>query len=110
MVPSSNFTGIWGPVTATIDWCEVSHDLHPAPHYRHPFTTYPLILLQANYQFSPFVAEMANSFSNLITMFLGLYGGYVALQQKLPMRYSIGFLVRPAFATLWLRSSINGFV
>lgn len=68
MVPSSNYTGVWGPVTATIDWCE------------------------ANYQFSPFVAEMANSFSNLITIFLGLYGGYVALQQKLPARYPVGFL------------------
>ncbi|KAF9644660.1 alkaline phytoceramidase, partial [Thelephora ganbajun] len=35
---------------------------------------------------------MANSFSNLITIFLGLYGGYVASQQKLPTRYPIGFL------------------
>lgn len=68
MVHSSNFTGVWGPVTATIDWCE------------------------ANYQFSPFVAEMANSFSNLVTIFLGVYGGYVALQQKLPTRYPVGFL------------------
>jgi len=68
MIPSSNYTGVWGPVTATIDWCE------------------------ANYQFSPFVAEMANSFSNLITIFLGVYGGCVALQQKLPTRYPIGFL------------------
>ena len=52
-----------------------------------------LTLFQVNYQFSPFVAEMANSFSNLITIFLGLYGGYVALEQKLPTRYPIGFLV-----------------
>jgi len=68
MVPSNNFTGVWGPVTSTLDWCE------------------------ANYQFSPFVAEMANSFSNLITIFLGLYGGYVAWEQKLPTRYPLGFL------------------
>jgi len=68
MAPSNNFTGVWGPVTATLDWCE------------------------ANYQFSPFVAEMANSFSNVITIFLGLYGAYVALQQKLPTRYPLGFL------------------
>lgn len=59
-----------------------------------------LILLQANYQFSPFVAEMANSFSNVVTIFLGLYGGYVALQQKLPTRYPVGFLVRLVLATL----------
>jgi len=68
MLNSSSHTGVWGPVTATIDWCE------------------------ANYQFSPFVAEMANSFSNLITISLGVYGGYVALQQKLPIQYSLGFL------------------
>lgn len=68
MVSSSVYAGIWGPVTATIDWCE------------------------ANYQFSPFIAEMANTFSNLVTIFLGLYGGYVAWQQKLPTRYSLGFL------------------
>jgi len=51
------------------------------------------LMVQANYQFSPFVAEMANSFSNFITVFLGLYGGYVAIQQKLPTRYPIGFFV-----------------
>lgn len=50
-------------------------------------------LHQANYQFSPFVAEMANSLSNFITIFVGLYGGYVALRQKLPARYPLGFFV-----------------
>ena len=24
MVSSNNITGMWGPVTATLDWCEVS--------------------------------------------------------------------------------------
>lgn len=50
---------------------------------------------------------MANSFSNLITIFLGLYGGYVALQQKLPTRYPVGFLVCRAFVSLGRKSLIN---
>ena len=89
MAPQTTNTGIWGPVTATIDWCEVSH-LRSDAHKARIITLTPL---QANYQFSPFVAEMANSFSNLITIFLGAYGGYVALQQELPTRYPVGFLV-----------------
>ena len=68
-----------------------------------------LVLSQANYQFSPFVAEMANSFSNVVTIFLGLYGAYVALQQKLPTRYPLGFLVCFVFfASPGPRPSIGG--
>jgi len=57
----------WGPVTSTLDWCE------------------------ANYQFSPMVAEMANTFSNLITISIGLYGTFRAWNQRLPQRYWTGF-------------------
>ena len=57
-----------------------------------------MILFKANYQFSPFIAEMANSFSNVVTILIGLYGGYIALEQKLPTRYLIGFLVCPSIA------------
>lgn len=53
---------------------------------------------------------MANSFSNLITISLGVYGGYVALQQKLPTRYQLGFLVCLVFAFLGRGSSIDEFV
>jgi len=86
MVSSSNYTGVWGPVTATLDWCEVGQS----------FITRSSRMLtpsKANYQFSPFVAEMANAFSNLVTISLGLYGGYATIQQKLPARYPLGFFV-----------------
>lgn len=53
---------------------------------------------------------MANSFSNLVTIFLGVYGGYVALQQKLPTRYPVGFLVCLVLATLKPKPSTDGFV
>ena len=53
---------------------------------------------------------MANSFSNVITISLGLYGGYVALQQQLPARYPVGFLVCLALATFGIRSSIDEFI
>ena len=65
---------------------------------------------KANYQFSPFVAEMANSFSNLVTISLGLYGGYIALQQKLPARYPLGFFVCILLTSFGRRSSIDPFV
>ncbi|KAF8481693.1 ceramidase [Russula ochroleuca] len=59
--------GYWGPVTATLDWCE------------------------ANYQFSHYVAEMSNTFSNLFFVFISLYGASLSLRQSLPARYLIGF-------------------
>ncbi|KAF9015702.1 ceramidase [Cyathus striatus] len=60
--------GVYGPVTATLDWCE------------------------ANYQFSPYVAEMANSFSNLFTIGISLYGLLEAMRECLPLRYVLGYI------------------
>ncbi|PCH34232.1 alkaline phytoceramidase [Wolfiporia cocos MD-104 SS10] len=57
----------WGPVTATLDWCE------------------------ANYQFSSYIAEAANTFSNLFTIAVALWGSYQATQQSLPHRYLVGY-------------------
>ncbi|KAG5647736.1 hypothetical protein DXG03_008459 [Asterophora parasitica] len=59
--------GFYGPVTATLDWCE------------------------ANYQFSYYIAEMANSFSNLFTISLAVCGGLAAAGQSLPSRYVAGY-------------------
>jgi dihydroceramidase len=60
--------GIWGPVTATLDWCE------------------------ANYQFSRYIAEMANTLSNLYSIGLALFGVITAQNESLPTRYTIGSL------------------
>ncbi|KAF8910110.1 ceramidase-domain-containing protein [Gymnopilus junonius] len=60
-------TGAYGPVTATLDWCEVNH------------------------QFSPYIAEMANTFSNLFTVGISLVGYLEAVRQGLPSRYSSGY-------------------
>ncbi|KAI0720071.1 alkaline phytoceramidase [Cerioporus squamosus] len=57
----------WGPVTATLDWCE------------------------ANYQFSRYIAEAANTFSNLITVGLAVYGATQSISEKLPPRYLAGY-------------------
>ncbi|PPQ83777.1 hypothetical protein CVT26_004865 [Gymnopilus dilepis] len=59
--------GVYGPPTATLDWCEVNH------------------------QFSPYIAEMANSFSNLFTVTLSVIGYLEATRQGLPARYSSGY-------------------
>ncbi|KAI0354581.1 alkaline phytoceramidase [Trametes cingulata] len=57
----------WGPVTATLDWCE------------------------ANYQFSRYIAETANTFSNLFTVGLALYGAAQSVSENLPPRYLAGW-------------------
>ncbi|RPD57100.1 alkaline phytoceramidase [Lentinus tigrinus ALCF2SS1-6] len=57
----------WGPVTATLDWCE------------------------ANYQFSRYIAEAANTFSNIFTVALAVYGAAQSVSEKLPPRYLAGY-------------------
>ncbi|KAI1793116.1 alkaline phytoceramidase [Ganoderma leucocontextum] len=69
----------WGPVTATLDWCEV------------------------NYQFSRYIAEAANSFSNLFTIGLAAYGATQSVTEKLPPRYLVGYA---GFALVGLGSFI----
>ncbi|KAF8921976.1 ceramidase [Mucidula mucida] len=63
-----NHPGYHGPITATLDWCE------------------------ANYQFSYYIAEMANSFSNVFSISLAFYGIRNVVRESLPGRYSAGFL------------------
>lgn len=59
--------GAYGPVTATLDWCEI------------------------NFQFSPYIAEMANTFSNIFTITLALCGGFQAMKERLPSRFPLGY-------------------
>uniref|UniRef100_A0A0W0F1J5 Alkaline phytoceramidase n=1 Tax=Moniliophthora roreri TaxID=221103 RepID=A0A0W0F1J5_MONRR len=63
---SGSSLGFYGPVTATLDWCE------------------------ANYQFSYYVAEMANSVSNLFTIYLAIHAAMKVIQERLPYRFLIG--------------------
>ncbi|KAH9070756.1 ceramidase [Lactarius deliciosus] len=60
-------SGHWGPVTATLDWCE------------------------ANYQFSHYVAEISNTFSNFFFIGISLYGARLSTQECLPTRFLVGF-------------------
>ena len=89
-----NRLGHWGPVTATLDWCEV----------RMPFSrrrvSSPFTFCQANYQFSHYVAEISNTFSNLFFIWISIYGAQLFWRESLPTRYLIGYAVRPsAFIT-----------
>ncbi|KAF5312906.1 hypothetical protein D9619_002617 [Psilocybe cf. subviscida] len=68
IVPWLQKTGAYGPVTSTLDWCEINH------------------------QFSPYIAEMANSVSNLFTIFLGVLGHLATRREAFPTRFSIGYL------------------
>jgi len=69
--------GVYGPVTATLDWCEV------------------------NFQFSPYIAEMANTFSNIFTITLALCGGFQAMKERLPSRFPLGYAVRFFFVPIF---------
>jgi hypothetical protein len=82
--------GHWGPVTATLDWCEVRVELYVSEV---PLSNSSNIH-QANYQFSRYVAEMSNTFSNLFFVYISLYGAWLSLRQSLPARYLVGFAVR----------------
>jgi dihydroceramidase len=80
--------GVYGPVTATLDWCEVrirTLIVQIIKSLKHE---------QVNYQFSPYIAEMANSFSNIFTITLALCGGSQAMKERLPSRFSLGYAVR----------------
>ena len=53
-------SGYWGPVTASIDWCE------------------------ANYEVTVYIAEAANTLSNILFIGLALFGAMKSHQQELP--------------------------
>ncbi|KIP11150.1 hypothetical protein PHLGIDRAFT_125047 [Phlebiopsis gigantea 11061_1 CR5-6] len=80
-------SAFWGPVTATLDWCEARS--------QQPW--------HANYQFSRYIAEAANTFSNIVTIGLAWYGMYIAQRAQLPARYLIGWT---GFALVGLGSFI----
>lgn len=67
VAPLLQNSGVYGPVTATLDWCELNH------------------------QFSPYVAEMANTFSNFFTVGLACLGSREVTRERLPMRYILGY-------------------
>ncbi|KAL0581055.1 alkaline ceramidase ydc1 [Marasmius crinis-equi] len=68
IVESVSSPGFFGPVTATLDWCE------------------------ANYQFSYYIAEIANTFSNLVTVYCALFGAFNMFREQLPNRFLVGYL------------------
>ena len=80
--------GYWGPVTATLDWCEVRH--YSSTHLISPFHH----VFQANYQFSHYVAEISNTFSNLFFVCISVYGARLSSRESLPTRYLVGYAVR----------------
>ena len=53
------------------------------------------LLMEINHYFSPYIAEMANSFSNLFSIGISLCGFYETRVRgrELPLRYGIGYLV-----------------
>jgi len=53
-----------------------------------------IFLFKLNHQFSPYIAEMANTFSNLFTVGLAFCGWREARLQGLPERFAVGYAVR----------------
>ncbi|KNE56746.1 hypothetical protein AMAG_02526 [Allomyces macrogynus ATCC 38327] len=68
--PVSDTVGYWGPVTASIDWCE------------------------SNYRITHYIAEFFNSTSNLFTVVAGISLAMTARRLQLERRYAlIGFFL-----------------
>ena len=65
----------------------------PRPHY---YLSRSFGFSQANYQFSHYVAEISNTFSNLLFVCISLYGARLSSRESLPTRCLVGFAVRPA--------------
>ncbi|KAJ3797928.1 ceramidase [Lentinula aff. detonsa] len=68
MPSASEFSqhGFFGSITASLDWCE------------------------ANYQFSYYIAELANTLSNFFTLYLAIRGARRLQQESLPGRFIVG--------------------
>lgn len=64
---------------------------------------------QINYQFSPYVAEMANTLSNLFSIALALHGLLEVQREHLPKRYAAGYLVISCFQSILSQHSITRF-
>jgi dihydroceramidase len=62
---------------------------------------------QVNFQFSPYIAEMANAFSNVFTITLALCGGSQAMKERLPSRFPLGYAVRRPCLLYPLKHSTN---
>ncbi|GLD96532.1 hypothetical protein PINS_up005215 [Pythium insidiosum] len=60
--------GYWGAPTAMIDWCE------------------------ANYEYSPYIAEFWNTISNLLFVVLGIYGLARSMKQGFEWRFHMQFI------------------
>ncbi|KAJ3391273.1 Alkaline ceramidase 3 [Lobulomyces angularis] len=65
-LPAGN-NGYWGPVTSTLDWCEL------------------------NYQYNHFVAEMFNTFSNIPFLLLTLLGFYSCFKTSTEPRFLLAY-------------------
>lgn len=61
-------TGVWGPRTASIDWCE------------------------SNYEVTPWIAEFWNTISNISMIIPPIYGVYMSITQEMEMRYVMSHL------------------
>ncbi|KAK4058102.1 alkaline ceramidase ydc1 [Microbotryomycetes sp. JL221] len=75
----ANRSGYWGPVTASIDWCE------------------------ANYLRSFYIAELFNTVSNSAFIALAVFGIYKSQQQNLPARFAVAYA---AIALIGLGSTL----
>lgn len=92
--------GAWGAVTSTLDFCEVSFQdqrwaliLKTCKTLLNFTLSHTFRYKKANYQFSDYIAEMANTISNFFTIGIALYGARSIRNQALPSRYLFGFLV-----------------
>ncbi|ORZ33681.1 ceramidase-domain-containing protein, partial [Catenaria anguillulae PL171] len=83
--PESPHTGFWGPVTASVDWCET------------------------NYAVTRYIAEFFNSTSNVVTIAAGIFLFFRARKLNLERRYALAplFLTLVGFGSLCFHGTLQ---
>jgi len=81
--PIAQSSGFWGPVTSTVDWCE------------------------ANYQVTPYVAELWNTLSSLALVGAGLFGALGRHARDGRVRAAFGLLAVVGMGSIAFHASLR---
>lgn len=87
--PPAREDGYWAPITSTIDWCEEVSLCHDERDTASAVSLY--LPAWQNYYATVYSAEIVNSFTNLMFMYLAVRGIYSCMTQGHPRVFLITY-------------------